>query len=55
MKYILHKMFGWEYACFEFGFGHVIRRIRTAKDGGKYALCCGYLVEEGTKGWRQLL
>ena len=55
IRYAMHKLFGWEYACFLFGFTNEVRRIQTAKDGTRYAFCYGCLIEEGTREWKQLL
>lgn len=54
MRYVLHKLFGFEYAIFEFGFSSEIRRIRTAKDGSRYCICYGTCVMEGKRGWMQI-
>ena len=55
MRYLLHKLFGFEYASVHFGYDDVIRRIHTAKDGTRYVFAYGTLIKEGTRNWMQLL
>lgn len=55
MRYLWHKLFGWEYASFDFAFGQRIERIKTAKDGTRYVHYCGYTFKEGDRNWFQIL
>lgn len=59
MGYLLHKLFGWEYWAFTWGYDTKVRRARSYKDGTKYVVCYGTHLVIGTdqyyrRNWRQV-
>lgn len=49
--WITHKLLGWHWIEFMFGYDSTIRRVRTAPNGMKYVLCYGsvyYVRWDGT-------
>ena len=59
MKWLLHKLFGFEYWAMSFGDSPYILRARTYKDGTKYVCCYGkhFIIGQNTgyhRNWIQV-
>lgn len=52
MVNLLHKLFGWHYITFPFGYEYVIRRVKKFPNGLRYVRCWDdiYLLDPEKEG-----
>lgn len=44
MYKLFHRLFGWDYVGFKFGYNTTVRRVQTAPNGEPYVICCGKFI-----------
>jgi hypothetical protein len=58
MKYLLHKLFGWEYWAVNYGFTTSVARAYYYKDGTRYVKIHGTHIlvgkDGGYRNWKQV-